>query len=441
MKIAILGFGSQGQSALEYWSKDANNTITICDENANIKLPSDVDSQLGDNYLSGLDRFDLIVRSPSVHPDDISKKNPSVSDRVTTVTNEFFRVCPSKNIIGVTGTKGKGTTSTLITKMLEASGKRVHLGGNIGTPPLDMLKNNIQPEDFVVLELANFQLIDLQFSPHIAVCLMVAAEHQDWHSDYQEYKDAKRQLFLHQTTSDIAIYYSDNLDSTDIGSSSIGQKIPYYRPPGAYVDGDKIVIDGQTCCFLSEVGLLGEHNWQNICATVTVVWQITKDLDAINSVITSFKGLHYRLEFIRELNGVKYYNDSFGTTPETAMVAIKSFSSPKVIILGGSDKGSDYSELVKLIANSDIRFIILIGNTGPKLMEALQGADIPENKIKLLTSTTMHQIVRTASEHALAGDVVLLSPACASFGLFKNYQDRGDQFNQAVLKLPEPDLQ
>ena len=118
MKIAILGFGSQGQSALEYWSKDANNTITICDENANIKLPSDVDSQLGDNYLSGLDRFDLIVRSPSVHPDDISKKNPSVSDRVTTVTNEFFRVCPSKNIIGVTGTKGKGTTSTLITKLL-----------------------------------------------------------------------------------------------------------------------------------------------------------------------------------------------------------------------------------------------------------------------------------------------------------------------------------
>jgi len=181
MRIAILGFGSQGAAALEYWSS-ADNEITICDAITELTLPENTKSQLGPDYLQSLDEFDLIVRSPSIHPKDIEAASPGVAAKVTTVTNEFFKVCPTKNIIGVTGTKGKGTTSTLITKMLEAAGKRVHLGGNIGTPPLEMLKNNIQPDDWVVLELANFQLIDLKYSPPIVACLMIASEHQDWHT-------------------------------------------------------------------------------------------------------------------------------------------------------------------------------------------------------------------------------------------------------------------
>ena len=186
MKIAILGFGKQGLSAYDYW-KGPDNAITICDENEVLELPEGTSGQLGQNYLHELDKFDLIVRSPSVHPKDITVANsPATLDKVTSVTNEFFRVCPSKNIVGVTGTKGKGTTSTLIAKILEADGKKVHIGGNIGTPPLDMLKNGIEPEDWVVLELANFQLIDLNYSPKIAVCLMIAPEHLDWHTDVNE---------------------------------------------------------------------------------------------------------------------------------------------------------------------------------------------------------------------------------------------------------------
>lgn len=191
MKIAILGYGIQGRSAFEYWNRDGND-ITICDRNDDLKVPEHIKSQLGQDYLSNLDRFDLIVRSPNVHPKDIASANSlSILDKVTTPTNEFMKVCPTKNVVGVTGTKGKGTTSSLITTILEMNGKTVHLGGNFGISPLDLLKKGINAEDWVVLELANFQLIDLKIDPHIAVCLMIAPEHLDWHTDMDEYVNLK----------------------------------------------------------------------------------------------------------------------------------------------------------------------------------------------------------------------------------------------------------
>ena len=218
MKIAIIGYGLQGASSYKYWRD--GNSITICDQNEIKDPPRDVELLIGEDHLKNLNDFDLIGRSPSVHPRDIISANgEQIKDKITTNTNEFFKVCPSKNKIGVTGTKGKGTTSSLITKMLEAGGKKVHLGGNIGTPPLEMLEAGINESDYVVLELANFQLIDLKYSPHIAVCLMVVPEHQDWHEGMEEYVTAKKQLFIHQTPSDIAIYYSDNEISKDIASS------------------------------------------------------------------------------------------------------------------------------------------------------------------------------------------------------------------------------
>ncbi len=195
MKIAILGYARQGQSAAEYYSHDKNNEITICDIKENIKLPKNYLKKLGKTYLDNLDEFDLIVRSPSIHPKNIVKSNNAkILEKVTTTTNIFFEVCPTKNIIGVTGTKGKGTTSTLISKMLEKAGYRVHLGGNIGLDPLQLLKENISANDWVVLELANFQLIDIKHSPKIAVCLMVTPEHLDWHESIEDaIKSAEQQ--------------------------------------------------------------------------------------------------------------------------------------------------------------------------------------------------------------------------------------------------------
>ncbi|MEI7838744.1 MAG: UDP-N-acetylmuramoyl-L-alanine--D-glutamate ligase [bacterium] len=431
MKIAILGYGLQGKSSFEYWHK--GNEVTICDQNKIDNAPFNAKLKTGENYLRDLAEFDLIVRSPSIYPKDIvSSNDESILDKVTTNTNEFFKVCPSKNIIGVTGTKGKGTTSTLITKMLEADGKTVHLGGNIGTPPLEMLEAGINENDYVVLELANFQLIDIKYSPHIAVCLMVVPEHQDWHEDMEEYVTAKKQLFINQTPSDIAIYYSENEISKDIASSGSAIKIPYFKDPGANIENEVIEINGQRICRTDEVKLLGRHNLQNVCAAITTAWQIDKNISPLKDVVVSFAGLEHRLELVRELNGVKYYDDSFATTPESAIVAIEAFKDPKVIILGGSDKGAEYIKLAKTVAGGNVKHAVLIGDTAKSIEQALKNEGFSDYSFG---SKDINEIVELCKEKSSPGDVVLLSTGCASFGIFKDYKDRGDKFSLAVQSL------
>ena len=437
MKIAILGFAGQGQSAYEYWDTP-DNEITVCDRDTSINLPSKVDSQLGDDYLKGLDKFDLLIRTPILHPRDIIAANPeapNILEKVWSNTNEFMKVCPSRNIIGVTGTKGKGTTSTLITKMLEAAGKRVHLGGNIGIPPLELLKDNIQPDDWVVLELANFQLIDLKTSPHIAVCLMVEPEHMDWHEDVEEYIAAKQQLFINQKSDDIAIYYSKNENSESVANASLGELIPYFERPGAAVEQGVITIDDQGICRTEELKLLGEHNWQNVCAATTAVWQIVHDTAAIKSTLTSFGGLPFRIELRGTKNGVSYYNDSFATGPGAARAAIAAVPGMKVMIIGGYDRGLDLSELAETLMEykDAVRKVVLIGASADRTAETLQKSGF--TNFMLCPDKSMDGIVRTATGQAEPGDAVVLSPAFASFDLFKNFEDRGNQFNQAIAKL------
>jgi UDP-N-acetylmuramoylalanine--D-glutamate ligase len=448
MKIAILGFAGQGQSAFEYWN-NAGNEITVCDSDESVVVPEGASSQLGTSYLDNLDRFDLLIRTPSLHPSDIVAANPSSPDilnKVTTNTNEFFKVCPTKNIIGVTGTKGKGTTSTLITKILEAAVKTVHLGGNIGIAPLDMLKDDIQPDDWVVLELANFQLIDIKHSPHIAVCLMVVPEHLNWHADMDEYVTAKQQLFRYQKSDDIAIFNRNNGHSADIVAISLATKVSYEVPgpgaephnnTGAYLKGDTIYMDGTAICQASDVRLLGRHNLENVCAAIAATWElIGKNTALTKSVLSTFNGLPHRLELVRELNDVKYYDDSFGTTPETAIVAMQAFSTPKVIILGGADKRATYEELAHVVASDNVRQAILIGDTAPAIASALQTAGFTDYKIG---GKTMPEIVNLAASVAQPGDIVLLSTGCASFGLFKDYKDRAEKFVSAVNQLPTHD--
>ncbi len=443
MKIAILGFASQGRAAYEYW-KSPDNQITICDSRDSIEIPEDTTPQLGADYLQGLDQFDLIVRgAPIIHPRDIIAANsPEIVAKVTSATNEFFRVCPSKNIIGVTGTKGKGTTSTLIARLLEAAGKTVHLGGNIGIPPLDMLKGNIQPEDWVVLELANYQLIDLKYSPATAVCLMVVPEHLDWHADMAEYVEAKQQLFKHQTHEDRAIYNRINQYSQDVVSVSMAEKQSYEVPGpgaepternGAYVLDDVIYMDDTAVCHAQDVKLLGRHNLENVCAALATIWDlINHNAGLFKQVVSEFSGLEHRLELVRELDGVKYYDDSFGTTPETATVAIQAFEQPKVIILGGSDKGATYDELAHAVASNNVKHAVLIGKTAPAIKAALQTAGFDNFSDG---GESMTEIVASAQDVAEPGDIVLLSTACASFDMFENYQDRGEQFKRAVQSL------
>lgn len=450
MNIAIVGYGEQGRSSAEYWF-NKGNVVVVCDKNSNLELPDFVVDKLGIGYLDNLHEFDLIVRSPSVHPETILEANlhhPEIIEKITSNTNEFFSVCKAP-IIGVTGTKGKGTTSTLITRILEEYGKKVHLGGNIGTPPLDLLKNNIADSDYVVLELANFQLIDSKYSPHIAVCLMIAEEHLDWQTDMYEYISAKKQIFAHQQPNDVAIYNAKNVYSTELVTASPAHtKISYDAPEeetepveftdGAYVEGKHIKMYDKKVISLGDIMLKGRHNLQNVCAAIAATWNIIDQKPKIiKKAIRGFIGLPHRLENIGTYSGVTFVDDSFGTTPETAEVAIKAFPEPKVLILGGSDKNSNYTNLINTINNSNIRHIVAIGNMGPKILSLLDQSpnnkNIPYTQIK--TSQTMEDIVATALQFAQPGDVIMLSTACASFDMFKDYIDRGNQFKAVYQNL------
>ncbi len=432
MKIAILGYDIEGRSSFEYFA-DQGHELTICDRNPAIKdrLPAGAESVLGEHYLDGLDRFDLLVRTAGLPPSLILEKNPGVGNKITSQINEFLKVCPTKNIIGVTGTKGKGTTSTLISLMLQATGKSVRLGGNIGVPPLTFL-SELKAESWVVLELSSFQLADLKLSPHIAVCLMVVPEHLDWHTGIDEYTEAKSHLFAHQTPQDIAIYFAENEASERIASTGDGRKIPYFAPPGAVIENSAVVIDGQTICQTGELKLIGRHNWQNVCAAVTAVWQTTRDVAALRQVLTDFGGLEHRLQSVRELNGVTYYDDSFGTAPETAMVAIEAFDKPVIAILGGRGKGIPFDGLAEFVAKRDIKHVIAIGETGQEITSLLR-----KNGYDRVTDggSDIQKIASLAQTLAEPGDVVLLSPACTSFDMFKNYKERGELFTKAVQAL------
>jgi UDP-N-acetylmuramoylalanine--D-glutamate ligase len=451
MKIGIVGWGLEGKSAFNYFGPNheylivnespldspPSNTSNVAIQVLEGQRPPGLTGNVEDlSYLKGIEDCDKIVYTP-VSRKNLEKLFPddhSFWSKATTNQHIFFETVKSKNIIGVTGTKGKGTTATLITKLLEASGKKVHFGGNVGRPVLDFV-NDIQPNDWVVLELANFQLYKFPYSPHIGVCLMITPEHLDWHPDMDDYIEAKSNLFRHQTSEDLAVYFADNAFSARTASYSRGVKIPYFKSPGAYVRGDGNIVVGENETVIvnkTEVKLLGQHNLENICAALTAVWQITQNIESIRKVLSTFSGLEHRLEFVRELEGVRYYDDSFGTTPDTAIVALKAFEEPKILILGGHDKGIPFDGLAKAVAKSNVRHVIAIGKTGPKIAELLRGQGYQAISEGL---ATMKEIVAEAHNKSHAGDVVLLSTGCSSFGLFKDYKDRGNQFKDAVRGL------
>ena len=449
MRIAIAGWGVEGQSAYRFFGP--THSYLIVNEHPRDDFPKESDSvklqflpsqrppgltgNVQDlSYLDGVDSCDLVIYSV-VGYKNLQKKfggDSALWAKAKSVQHVFFETTKSKNIIGVTGTKGKGTTSTLIAKMLEADNKIVYLGGNIGRSVLDFARE-VKTDDWVVLELSNFQLYSLPHSPHIGVCLMITAEHLDWHPDIDEYLTAKANLFKHQKSDDIAIYFAKDENSKKIAGHSPGKKIPYFEAPGAWVREDSMIVVGENeITPATQVKLIGEHNLQNICAAVTAAVEAGCSLDAIKRVLHSFSGLEHRLELVRSLGGINYYDDSFATTPESAIVALRAFKQPKVVILGGSDKGLPFGALASEIAKANVRQAIVIGQTAEKIAELLTQRGFSNITLDL---SSMPEIVNGARNAAKPGDVVLLSTGCASFGMFKDYKDRGEQFQAAVKAL------
>ncbi len=437
MKIAILGFGVEGQSAYRYWSKqDAD--ITVHDQNPDIELPTNTKSVLGQSAYDDLDQYnyDLIVRSPG------SRVDPSLTTKVISSTNEFFEKCPAP-IIGVTGTKGKGTTSSLIHEILIAAGKSSHLVGNIGNAALDELPS-IKADDFVVFEMSSFQLFDIHKSPHVAVHLMFEPDHQDWHTDLDEYAQAKANIFKYQTQDDIAVYYyQSETVKKSVEQSKASVKIPYgynmETKEGVRVEDQHVMYFDQAIIQTKLINLVGKHMQDNVCAAVAATVPVLfgkapKKIDPkpFTTAISNFQGLPHRVQPVATINGVEYIDDSYSSTPSAAMAGIRAFSQPKVVILGGFDKQADFAELANVVASNDVRHVVLVGATGPKIAKALDKVKYADYS---MGAKDMKEIVTQAQSKAKVGDVVLLSPGCASFDMFKNFTDRGEQFIEAVKGL------
>ncbi len=448
-KIIVYGLGKEGAAAALFLSK--SNDVTAIDD----RKKSDFENDLLDRLESAKiklyfqnenpksEKFDYILRSPGIRPD-----NPKIKAYILngakqiTSTGIFFEDCPGQ-IIGVTGTKGKGTTSTLIYEILKASGADAHIAGNIGTPMLEVLPK-LSQKSFVVLELSSFQLMDLKKSPYVAVVLMVTSEHLDWHKDHAEYLRSKLPIISSQSSKDFAVINWDYPNSKAFAASTDAKTISFStigKSADIYVDGQNIIsnvkLTGQKILSIEKIKLPGRHNLQNVCAAVGAAQALGIENRFIQKAAYTFSGLPNRLELIAEINGVSYYNDSFSTTPETTIAAIEAFQKPKVLILGGSSKKADFSDLAKTIADSSsIRALILIGAEAKSIKDALA-----KYKLKPPTSEgarNMQQAIAQTLKFSKAGDVVLLSPACASFDMFKNYQDRAEQFKMEVSKIKTP---
>jgi len=426
MKIAIAGYGIEGESNYRYWSSNSDNEITIADQKIpKCEIPLGVDTIINENAFEKLYDFDLVVRTAGLNPRKIK-----TNGKIWSATNEFFTNCTAQ-IIGITGSKGKGTTASLIASILESSGKKVWLVGNIGSPALDIL-GQITPNDVVVYELSSFQLWDIEKSPHIAVILFIEQEHLDNHSDMNDYVQAKANITKYQTKDDILIYYQSNYYAKNISDNSKASLIGYPNTETAHVFEEYFYYNEQKICSVNSLGIVGNFNQDNACAAINAVWGFTNDIDAIEKGLSSFKGLPHRLQLIRELDGVKYFDDSIATIPGAAIAALRAFDNSKVIILGGSSKGSDFTNLGHELNKHDVK-AILIGEEAEKIAHSCKVAGF--SNFEIISDFTMDSLIKKAQLLSKPGGVVLLSPACASFDLFNNYSDRGDKFIDAVNKL------
>jgi UDP-N-acetylmuramoylalanine--D-glutamate ligase len=434
-KIAALGLGVENLALVKFLLKHRVNChITVCDPKSAAelgdrfleikdlarknKLP-EINLMTGKNYDAHLTDFDIVFRSPGYplfNPNLIKAKKAGVE--ISSPMKLFFELCPTKNIIGVTGSKGKGTTSSLIYEIIKKSGKKVWLGGNIGTAPFEFI-DKIKPNDCAVLELSSFQLEDLQASPKIAVITNFYEEHlapadpfnPNYHQTMKSYWQAKANIFAQQKSGGYLVI-NEKLKNKKEKIKNIG-KIIYYRK--------------------SELAskLTGEHNKENIAAAVEVAKILKIKPTIVAQAVKNFKGLPHRLEFVAEINGVKYFDDSFATVPDVSVIALKSFAGERNIILlaGGADKGSNFKNFAKEIKKR-VKYLILFKGKGTDRIKS----QISNLKSQISVVDNMKKAVVVAKSKAIPGDIVLLSAGCASFGCFKNYKERGEQFKAEIKK-------
>ena len=390
--------------------------------------------KVGEGYLNDLSA-DIVFRTPGMHPNIPALK--ALRDSGAEVTSEmevFFELCPC-TILAVTGSDGKTTTITLISEMLKASGKRVWLGGNIGTPLLPLI-DQIQETDYAVVELSSFQLMDMRRSPHIAVVTNLAPNHLDVHKDMEEYIQAKVNLFRYQGKEDILIVNADNSITSQFVGNGTTRYFSYSGKvkSGTYLEGDMICRNGTAVLDKKEIVIPGEHNVENYMTAILAVDGLVED-ETIRQVACSFGGVEHRIEFVREVNGVRFYNDSIASSPTRTIAGLKSFPQKVILLAGGYDKKIPYDVLGPHIVEH-VKAVYLCGATGDKIRKAVENAPgYQPGSPELIDCQDLKDATLQAARDAKSGDVVLMSPASASFDQFKNFEVRGNYFKAIVKEL------
>ena len=395
----------------------------------------------GKTYLSKLHGFDLILRSPSCLPTIPELQEEAERGAIVTTEVELLmKMCPCQ-VIGVTGSDGKTTTTTLIYEILKKAGYNCYVGGNIGIPLFTKL-NEILPDDKVVLELSSFQLIGMEISPDISVITNITPNHLNVHKDFEEYIEAKKNIFKYQDRDGILILNYDNEITKNCAAETKGKVIFFSSKEkldnGYIVDGDVIKeCDDKLRKHIvssKELIIRGRHNYENICSAIAATKTLV-DLQTAIEVIKSFPGVEHRIEFVKEINGVKWYNDSASSTPSRTISGLNAFNEEIVLIAGGADKNLDYTPIAKPIL-SKVKTLILMGQTAGKIFDSVKEEQERENKeINIYMVNSLSQAVILAKRYATPGQVVLFSPASTSFDMFKNMYDRGQKFKDIVNKM------
>lgn len=446
-KIAMCGIGiSNSQLVLDFIGKGAR--VYVCDRRTREQLGDIADRlesagaelRLGERYLDHLE-VDIIFRTPGMSfnlPELSLARKKGIA--VTSEMEVFFDLCPA-TIFAVTGSDGKTTTTTLIAEMLKKEGKTVHVGGNIGNPLLPII-DEIKPEDYVVVELSSFQLISMRKSPDVAVVTNVAPNHLDVHKDMDEYVEAKRNILLHQNAFSRTVLNYDNEITLGFKKDARGQLLGFSMESsvknGAWLDNEGMLhmaYRGMDVPLFDrgEIAILGDHNVANYLAAISAVWGYVS-AESIRDVARSFNGVEHRNEFVREKDGVRYYNDSIASSPSRTIAGLKVFDGNVILLAGGYDKHIPFEPMAPYIIEK-VKLLLLTGPTADAIERAVTECEGYRGVPEIVKLPDLASAVRMAHERALSGDIVTLSPACASFDAFPNFAARGKFFKELVNKL------
>ena len=447
-KVAFIGLGRTNLPMIKMFC-DAQAVVYACDSKTEDKIAAEAEIaknygailSLGEDYLSNLD-VDMVFRTPGMnynHPTLVKMRESGVL--VTSEMELFFDICPCK-IVAVTGSDGKTTTTTIISKLLREQGYNVHLGGNIGNPLVPEIFS-IKEDDFAVVELSSFQLISMKQSPAVSVVTNVTPNHLDVHKDMDEYIDAKRNIVLYQSEGDRTVLNLNDDISSSFENSTKAEVFKFSRidevSKGVYVKDDYIrYTDGKedkAVLSVSDILIPGLHNVENYMAAICAVREFVSD-ETIRKVATTFSGVNHRAQFVRELDGVRYYNDSIASSPtRTAKGMLSLFEQKIILICGGYDKNIPYAPLGPAICEN-VKTLILIGATAPKIEAAVkESPEYKDNAPVIFHALTMDEAVKLAREVSVSGDIVSLSPASASFDMYKDFEARGNHFISLVNEL------